>query len=106
MEPVEEGTAVDGRRARQLPTLDRLLELENIGPDDRRIQSQRIAADEGVLSNLLPQIVQQLVQRVARGVRGALRTEERHEAVARHPPLARRCQESKQREPSFLLPSS
>src|SRR5262249_1706408 len=85
------------------PTVERLLEGSHIAPDDRRVQSQSLAAEkEPFRSELSPLGIQQLVQHVTSAFGIALGPEVGHELVPTEAHLSGGGQEGQDGEAAAL----
>jgi hypothetical protein len=102
-ESVEEGAPVEPCRSLVSTLLHRLLEFGDVAGDQLGIELERGAAQEHlVAAERPPDGVERLVERVARGLRVAVRPEERQEPLAAGSAAAGRGDHGEQREPAPL----
>ena len=81
IETVEEGATVERDRLGQRAGRKRLIELSDVAADGFRVKPHRVSAEKELAVYLPPQVVQQLLQPVPRGIDRTLGPEMRHEGL-------------------------
>jgi len=104
VEAAQERPEVERDRVGERAARERRVELGDVALDDRGVEAERIGADERRLAERAPNGVQELLQRVPAGGRGALGPQRGDELIARQAAIARGGEQREEREAPPLLP--